>query len=233
MRKEYVRIAEKNNFGFHRVERLPGNVGYLELRVFYDHDIASETAVAAMNFLSQTDALIIDLRKNIGGSPYTAALIASYFVNEPTHFESFYRRDEDSVSQVWTLPYVPGKLYGNKQVIILTSKKTFSAGELFAYAFKHMGRAEVIGEATGGGANAGNYHQVTKHIRLFIPSGRPISPFTNSNWEGTGVEPSMKVSEEEAFSIAYKKALQGIKEIYSSQPGYEFLIQEIDESLKR
>ena len=228
---EYIRRAEKSNFGFHRIERLPGNIGYLDLRVFYENEIASETAVHVMNALSHTDAMIIDLRKNIGGSTYMVAMIASYFVSRPSHIESFYRRDEDRTSEVWTLPYVPGKRYGDKPVYILTSKKTFSAGELFAYAFKNMGRAEVIGERTEGGANPGYYHQVTKHIQLFIPNGRSISPYTNTNWEGTGVEPDIEVSADNAYSIAYEKALKKVKESFGNQVGYEFLIQEIDEAI--
>ncbi|WP_158634064.1 S41 family peptidase [Radiobacillus deserti] len=125
MINQYKIIAEKNNFGFHRVERLPGNIGYLDLRVFYENDIASETAASAMNTLAHTDALIIDLRRNIGGSPYMVAFLASYFVSEPTHIETFYRREEDRESQIWALPHVPGKLYGDKPVYILTSKKPF------------------------------------------------------------------------------------------------------------
>lgn len=189
MQAEYKRIAEKNNYGFHKIERLPGNIGYIDLRVFYDNAIASKTAASAMNSIIHTDALLIDLRKNIGGSPYMVAMLASYLVEEPTHLETFYNRDDDSTTQVWTLPYVPGKLYGKKPVYVLTSKKTFSAGEMFAYSLKHLGRVKVIGEYTGGGANTGNYHQVTKHLRLFIPSGGLINPLTGTNWDGTGVEP--------------------------------------------
>ncbi|MGV3464018.1 MAG: S41 family peptidase [Heyndrickxia sp.] len=228
---EYRRVAEKNNYGFHRIERLPGNIGYIDLRVFYEPNIGSETATHVMNTLSHTDALIVDLRKNIGGSPYMVSLIASYLVNEPTHIESFYRRDEDSTTQVWTMPHVPGKLYGDKPVYVLTSKKTFSAGELFAYSLKQLGRITVIGDFTGGAANPGNYHQVTKHLRLFIPSGKSINPVTGANWEGNGVEPDFQVDAEKAFHIAYEKALLQVKEKYQELSGFAFLVKEMDEEL--
>ncbi|MFT4416425.1 S41 family peptidase [Fredinandcohnia humi] len=233
MQQEYRRVAEKNNYGFHRVERLPGNVGYIDLRAFYDNAIGSETAANAMNTIIHTDALLVDLRKNVGGSPYMVAMLASYFVQEPTHIESFYNRETDSTSQVWTLPHVPGKLYGDKPVYVLTSKKTFSAGEMFSYALKHLGRATVIGENTGGGANPGNYHQVTKHIRLFISSGRSISPFTGTNWEGIGVEPDIKVSADEAYEVAYQKALLDVKQKYQDQKGFAFLVKEAEEELQK
>ncbi|TLS37044.1 S41 family peptidase [Pseudalkalibacillus caeni] len=231
---EYKRVAEINNYGIHRIERLPGNIGYIDLRVFYDMDTvpeASESAINAMNAITHTDALIIDLRKNLGGTAYMVSLFASYLVKEPTHIESFYRKDEDKTSQVWTLPHVPGQLYLDKPVYILTSKRTFSAGELFAYAMKNMGRAEVFGEITGGGANPGFYHQVTEHIRLFIPSGRSISPVTGGNWEGTGVIPDQEITAEEALDAAYEKALMKNREKYEERKEYSFLVKEIDDVL--
>ncbi|QDP41966.1 S41 family peptidase [Radiobacillus deserti] len=96
-----------------------------------------------------------------------------------------------------------------------------------------MKRAEVVGERTGGGANLGNYHQVTKHIKLFIPSGRPVSPFTNDNWDGTGVEPDIEVKAEQAYQMVYEKALKTIAEKYEGKVSYEFLIEEIKQELKR
>ena len=49
-------------------ERLPGNIGYLEVRAFYQKEDFEKPAQAAMKFLGNTDALIIDLRRNGGGS---------------------------------------------------------------------------------------------------------------------------------------------------------------------
>ena len=67
--------GEASNFGFEKVERLEGNVGYLDLRGFHRAEVGGDTAAAAMNFLANTDALIIDLRKNGGGAPDMVALI--------------------------------------------------------------------------------------------------------------------------------------------------------------
>lgn len=126
----------KNNFGFEKVERLEGNVGYLDLRGFMEAEAAGETAAAAMSFLANTDALIIDLRKNGGGSPGMVALLCSYlFDGPPKHLNSLHwRRPEgEDIQQWWTLPYVPGKKYVGKDVYVLTSKRTFSAAEECTY----------------------------------------------------------------------------------------------------
>jgi len=103
-----------------------------------------------MNFLANTDALIIDLRRNGGGEPAMVALISSYlFGPEPVHLNDLYFRPDDSTHQWWTLPYVPGKRYGDKkEVYVLTSKRTFSAAEEFTYNLKNLKRATIIGETT-------------------------------------------------------------------------------------
>lgn len=204
--EEYLRNAKATNFGFYKVERLEGNIGYIDLREFVNAQIGGETAVHAMNFLAHTDALIIDLRKNKGGHPGMIALISSYLFEEMTHLNTFYNRLEDSYSQSWTLPYVPGQKYGNKPVYVLTSHFTFSAGEEFTYNLKNLERATIIGEVTGGGAHPGGIVQLNAHYSVFIPTGRAINPITNTNWEGTGVEPHIKLSKEEAFDYAYAKA---------------------------
>ncbi|WP_255589708.1 S41 family peptidase [Marinicella meishanensis] len=102
---ELVARNRMNNFGFHQVKVMEGNVGYLDLRSFQGTDYAGDTAVAAMNFLGNTDALIIDLRQNGGGSPQMIQLISSYlFGPEPVHLNTFYRRATERYDQTWTLP---------------------------------------------------------------------------------------------------------------------------------
>ncbi len=102
--------ARLDNFGLHKVERLPGNIGYIDIRYFHRAAWGGDTAVAAMNFLSNASALIIDLRKCTGGYPAMVALICSFlFGDEPIHLSSIYWRDEDKTQEYWTLPYIPGK----------------------------------------------------------------------------------------------------------------------------
>lgn len=233
IQEELRRKSVANNYGFYRVERLDGNIGYIDLRMFEDPSIAGETAISAMNILSNTEALIFDLRKNGGGSPQMIALLTTYLFAEPTHLNNFYYRPENSMDQTWTLPYVPGKRYLDKPVYVLTSHYTFSAGEEFTYDLKNLKRATIVGEVTGGGAHPGGFQQITKNFRMFIPNGRAINPITNTNWEGTGVEPDINVSEEEALNTAYKEALAYIENKYINHEDYQFLYEEAKEKLKR
>lgn len=199
------------NGGFRRVERLAGNVGYLEFRNFEHPDYAGESAVAAMNFLANMSALIVDLRQNGGGHPGMVALITSYLFDEPVHLNSIYSREHDQLDQFWTLPYVPGRRFGgDKPVYVLTSSQTFSAAEEFAYNLKSRARATIIGEVTRGGAHPGGLVRLHEHVGVFIPDRRSINPVTCTNWEGTGVEPDVAVPADKAQAVAYAEALRQV-----------------------
>ena len=202
-------LAGRQNFGFARVERLPGNIGYVDLRGFMPPALAGETATAAVNFLASTDAVIFDLRQNGGGDPTMVAFLTSYlFGPQPVHLNDFYSRPTNDTRQSWTLAYVPGRRLTDKEVYILTSSRTFSGAEEFTYNLKHLQRAIVIGETTGGGAHTVGGRRINEHFMLSVPSGRPINAVTKSNWEGMGVEPDVKVSAENALKVAHLTALE-------------------------
>lgn len=205
-----LRNNRRSNYGFREVKILDGNIGYLKLTGFFGVDEeAGAAAAATMNFLSNTDALIIDLRQNGGGSPAMIQLITSYLYGpERVHLNNFYNRANDEQTQTWTLPYVPGKRRPDVPVYVLTSSSTFSAAEEFSYNLRNLERATLIGEVTGGGAHPGGTQIATERFAIFVPDGRAINPITQTNWEGTGVEPHIKVPAEEALKVAKKTALE-------------------------
>ena len=227
--------AKLDNYGLHKVERLPGNVGYIDIRYFHRPAWGGDTAAAAMSFLANANALIIDLRQCAGGYPGMIALISSYlFGEEPVHLDSIYWRDEDVTQQYWTLPYVPGKRFGDKPVYVLISKATFSGGEGFAYDLKTRQRATLVGEKTDGGAHAGASYRLHPHFEVFIPVGRTINPITGANWEGSGVTPDIPVPKEQAFTAAYTMALKSIIASLGESPygPFKALAQEAQTALK-
>ena len=201
-----------NNFGFQEIKILDGNVGYLNLRGFIPAEVGGDTAIAAMNFLSNTDAIIFDLRQNGGGDPSMVQLISSYLFDEPAHLTDIYYRPTDLTTQSWTLPYVPGKRSPDTPVYILTSSRTFSAAEEFSYNLKNLKRATIVGETTGGGAHPGGTVDATDRYQVWLPSGRAINPITKTNWEGTGVSPHIAVTQAEALTTAHIDALKKLSE---------------------
>jgi hypothetical protein len=210
-REQFRREMSRINYGFQKVERLPGNIGYVEFRGFLDPEGGAETVASVFNFLANTDALIFDLRQNGGGDPRMVALICSYlFGPEPVHLNSLHWRDGkgERVEEFWTHRDVAGKRYTGKDVYVLTSGRTFSGAEEFSYNLKNLKRATLVGETTGGGANPGGGNRLSAHFGAFIPTGRAVSPITKTNWEGTGVEPDVKVPADQALRTAQVMALK-------------------------
>jgi C-terminal processing protease CtpA/Prc len=207
------------NFGFNKVERLPGNIGYLELLSFQPPERAAETVRDFMGALANFDAVIVDLRNNGGGTTPGMALVASYFfAAEKVHLSNLYWRDTDTMVEIWTSPQAPGRHSPHQPLYILTSASTFSAAEDFTYSLQKLKRAIVIGERTGGGAHSGKgLQRLSPLFTAFIPVGRSFSPVTNTNWEGVGVEPDITTTAEQALHVAHMTALRRLLENESDE----------------
>ena len=195
-----------SNAGFARVDRLKGNIGYIKLLNFPGPGPFNLAADQAMADLASTDALIIDMRDNGGGSPESVTYLCSFLFDPktPVHINDLIFRkpgtNEFTTTQFWTRP--EAATYYKKPVYLLTSKRTFSGGEEFVNDLKVQKRAKVYGETTGGGANPGGGMPIDPRFGIFIPNGRAENPVTKTSWEGTGVTPDVAVDEKQAFQAA-------------------------------
>jgi hypothetical protein len=202
--------AGSSNLGLEKVETLDGNLGLLEFSRFDASDEANAKVSDAMNRLADTDALIIDLRRCRGGARNTITLLMSYFFDKSIHLSDAYDRVAGDTHSSWSLAEVPGKRYGGKDIFILTSNFTFSAAEDITYTLKNLKRATIVGETTGGGAHPVMGRRLNEHFFVMVPYARYISPVTKTNWEGTGVEPDIKVPAAHALKVAQLNALKKI-----------------------
>jgi hypothetical protein len=202
---------EHGNCAFNKVEILPNNIGYVKFDGFMDASFCGPTVVAAMGFIAHTDAIIFDLRQNGGGQPAMVTLIASYLFDRPTHLIDIYNRKEDSTTQNWTLSYLPGPRLTKQPVFVLTSTRTFSGAEEFAFDLKNQKRATIVGETTGGGAHPVAPHPVADYFMVGVPFAKSLDPVTKTNWEGTGVEPDVKVPAAGALEAAEKLATEKVQ----------------------
>lgn len=202
-------MLARDNFGIQQLSVLKGNLGYISFKVLAPPDIAGPSYVAAMNYLAQTDALIIDLRECNGAiSEHAIPFLCSYFFAQPTHLNDLYWRDGNRTLQSWTYPQVQGQHYGTKPIYVLTSAATFSGAEELAYDLKNLKRAILIGDTTGGGANGGGTLRINERFAAFVPAGRAINPITKTNWEGVGVAPDTLVRANRALYVAQRMALR-------------------------
>lgn len=193
------------NFGFKKVEILNGNIGYMEISSFARlNEYSKATADAALRMLANSNALIIDLRYGVGGSPEMVNYIISYFFKEKTHVSDIYMRCEKTTLPYWTTPPTDkdAAQLADIPIYILTSYKTFSAAEGLTYELQSLKRATVVGETTRGGAHTVTYRPLSSGFVADVPFGRAFSPATNKNWEGAGITPDIKVSAEDALETA-------------------------------
>ena len=201
------------NYGWSKVEILPGNIGYLKLDSFSYEPAAYPIAAGAMSFLANTDALIVDLRSNGGGSPEMVQFLCSYFFDNPRkHLNSFTYRDPGRLTQYWTYTYLPGERLDRVALFVLTSENTFSAAEEFAYNLQSMERAVVVGETTGGGAHDNKFVALNDRFMMSLPFARAVNPVTRDNWEEVGVQPDVEASRDTALETALALAAESLSE---------------------
>ncbi|MEL6988347.1 MAG: S41 family peptidase [Bacteroidota bacterium] len=198
--------SRRYNLGFNTVQVMEGNVGYIDLRGFAGVDQGKHMADAYMKLIANTDAVIVDLRKNGGGDPRMVQYLCSFFFDERVHLNSIYSRDTDHTEDFWTLEDINGVKRPDVPLYVLTGDKTFSGAEEFAYNMQTQKRATLVGVTTGGGANPGGTIPINEDLSVFIPTGRAINPITKANWEGVGVVPEIKVPKEEALEKAHELA---------------------------
>lgn len=229
-----ARRERQGNFAFREVKVLPGNVGYVRFDGFSDSPGAFPVAVGAMAFLANSDAVIIDLRSNGGGSPQMIQLLSTYFFEgEPRHLNSFEYRGANTIEQTWTLPFVPGARRPDVPLYVLTSAGTFSAAEEFTYNLKNLQRATIVGETTGGGAHPVRTEPLTADFAIGVPFARAVNPISKTNWEGTGVEPDVKVTAEAALDTAHRLALERLATSETDQRATRFYRWALDEVVAR
>jgi hypothetical protein len=208
------------NYGFRRVERLPGNLGYLEMTFEANIDFtreaapAKQAADAALGLLRGADAVILDLRNNGGGAPSMVGYLVSAFVAPKSDvYNTFHSRSgtqSERAEREYTDPMVSVPLY------VLISPRTGSAAEAIAFTLQSCGRATVVGENSAGAANPGRPFPTTQGFSVFISTGSPRNPINGRNWEGDGVRPDVAVptarAQLRAQELALEKLLAGVQD---------------------
>ena len=208
---EQLTKQRQSNYDFRKLEILSGNVGYLELRSFVDLNQSKDTAAAAMNFLANTDAVIIDLRRNPGGFINLEIFLASYFYGVDTvELLSRYHREGDVTVKEFTLREVPGKRLQNVDLYILTSRDTGSAGEGFSFILQQRQRAKIVGEQTSGAGYGNKEFPIGDGFVFYISTFRQFDPRTGRGWQEVGVKPDIAVASERALSMAHFEAVKNL-----------------------
>jgi hypothetical protein len=235
LRKRYFKAI---NYGFKKAEILTGGVGYLRFDAFSHGEDAFEAAAAAMNFISNSSAVILDLRHNGGGSGSMIRFICGYLFAENEHLINWDIRAKKKTVQSHSADYVPGQRIAEQPVYVLTSKSTFSAAEEFTFDLKNLERATIVGDTTGGGGHtvAGyTFDFDAFRIGIRVPYGRAYNPLNNEGWEGVGIIPHIPVPAEQALDVAYADALKNLlaaEQHERAKAVYSWALQDVESRMK-
>ena len=191
--------SQKLPFSF---RMLPGNIAYVALNEFEDEINAMEWDKHWPE-ISKADGVILDIRENGGGSSSIGGHVLATLIDKPapaslsrsTRWIATYRAWGDLETPLRfplnTVEPDKTKHFGGK-VILLTSPRTFSAGEDLAVAFKQARRGLIVGEPTGGSTG--------QPLSFPLPGGGSARICTKhdsfadgTDFVGVGVQPDVPV----------------------------------------
>jgi retinol-binding protein 3 len=201
------------NHGLRKVEILPGNIGYLLVDEFAGGDGVGDAIAGALRFLERTDALIIDVRNNRGGSGEMSHLLFSHFLGAspvPTIRVRDRVRGTDEVLPSDSI--VPGPRRTDVPLYVLTSRATVSAAEEFAFVLRRLKRATLVGDRTIGAGHMNAISPIGHGFTLSVSFARVSDPETGAEWEKVGVQPHIAVPPAQALDKAQALALRAIAE---------------------
>lgn len=208
-RSGYEQMVRSRNHGIAELKLLPGNVRYMDYRGF--DWIGAESAAAldtAMQFLAGGDAVIIDIRRNGGGSPLAVQYITSHFMEGDKPLMTFHMNGKASPDTTATLKELKAPRMIGKPLYVLTSGSSASAAEEFAGHVAGYTLGELVGENTAGAGFRNALVPVGGEFVLSVSVGRAVLASTGKDWEAVGHAPSMKTPLAGALHTAQSHALR-------------------------
>lgn len=184
-----LRVAGDGNFEY---EILPDNIGYIYLASFADGNWVNDLD-RILQYLSNTRALIFDVRNNGGGNGAIADFITSRFASSPITYSAYLPNG----SPKFTSTIVPGGKYPyHKPVIVLINGASFSAAELLPELMKQIPSVTTLGDTTGGGGGSNDVFYLPSKKRIKIPTSY-FRRFNGEMIEWNGILPDILVKQTE------------------------------------
>jgi len=192
-----------------RYGRLANNgqtIGYLHIQNF-----AGDGAPVAgwvrdidlvLDALSETDALILDVRANGGGNGFNAANLAGRFADRSYPYLISQTRngaDHADLTPPYTWSINPrGTSAYSKRIALLTNRGTFSAAEWFVLALRERPLVTVIGDFTGGGLSSRIFRTLPNGWSFSVSIQR-VSDLEGRLYESVGIAPDRQVLTDASF----------------------------------
>ena len=174
---------------------LPNHIGYIYIGSF-NVVYMQNPFYEALDYVKNTNALILDIRHNNGGSSEHVEMVASRFLTAPLERPVYYQLGE----LIQPIPLEPaGSFQYIKPTIVLVNGVCVSSGDYFPELMKQISTVTIVGDTTAG-ASAGSSVQIPAQFEL--PSGKKIIVGTSDlrrydgrPWEWIGIEPDILVEQ--------------------------------------
>ena len=193
-----------------------GGIGYVRVTQFRDN--TGGQVFEALERLKRFDmlALILDLRRNSGGSAEAAAEVGAQFLPSGSTFRQVEdktgKRQQQLVPEDIDLISMEGL-----PVAVLVDGRTFSEAEALAAALQQAGRVQVVGESTFGEGSSYEFVELSDGSALYLPTSRWFT--ADGSWVGDGpVQPDVFVEYEEVpFGVGGERQFNAAYDLLDEQ----------------
>jgi tricorn protease len=180
-----------------------GRLGYIYLRQF-DTDVLEDFEGQLTRFARGKNALLLDLRDNLGGAAHDRLLQAltghTYAQRQP---------------RIGLSGNDPRRSYRGK-IFLLVNEGTSSDAEIFSHGFRELGLGVILGTPTYGAVIGTEHYTLADGSSLALPT---IGWFSaeGENFEGRGIQPDILLErnltvDEKGNDSLLRRALEYINE---------------------
>lgn len=157
---------------------LDQNYGLITIERFVDSKEVKLDTKKELEKIKQTEGVIIDLRSSGGGDGKAVEDLLSYFL-----------KSDNPLSHH----------FDDKPIVVLTSRKTISAGEALCYEIRKRNRGTIVGQKTAGAGFLVNVFELVYGFHAVISTDTSYDIEKGEGWQGTGIIPDIEVSSQDAL----------------------------------
>ncbi|MBP6804824.1 MAG: S41 family peptidase [Chloroflexi bacterium] len=166
-----------------RSEMLDGNIAYVRLSRFGNQSGEEMEEALTEVMAANPVGLILDLRRNPGGSLDTAVSVADQFLPEGVILREQFGNDSERLYES-----TDKGLAENIPLVVLIDEGSASASEVLAGAIRDDGRGILIGQTSYGKGTVQTWQGLSNGGGVRLTIARWLTP--NQTWiHGTGLEP--------------------------------------------